>query len=38
MTFNISGVADSKSIAAEIEKAVKQTSMDALYDSGFYVG
>jgi phage-related tail protein len=38
MTFNISGAADSKNIADEIAKAVKQTSRDAMYDSPFYVG
>jgi hypothetical protein len=37
MTFNISGTADTKSVADEIAKAVKQTSLDAMYDS-FYVG
>jgi TP901 family phage tail tape measure protein len=38
MTFNISGASDSKNIADEIAKAVKQTSLDAMYDSPFYVG
>jgi hypothetical protein len=38
MTFNISGTADTKSVADEIAKAVKQTSLDAMYDTPFYVG
>jgi hypothetical protein len=38
MTFNITAGADTKNIADEISKAVKQTSLDAMYDSGFYVG
>jgi TP901 family phage tail tape measure protein len=38
MTFNISGAADSKNIADEISKAVKQTAADAMYDTAIYAG
>jgi TP901 family phage tail tape measure protein len=38
MTINITGTNDAKSIADEISKAVKQISLDAMYDSAIYVG
>lgn len=38
LTFHIAGTADSQNIADEINKAVQESTLDALYDSNFYVG
>ncbi|MDR2738175.1 MAG: phage tail tape measure protein [Puniceicoccales bacterium] len=38
MTINITGTNDAKNIADEISKAVKQTTLDAMYDTNIYVG